>query len=63
MANLFNYGTEFDYEGQRYCVIGTDVSRNEIECQTVPFDEKYYWFKVTGENRVKLLNWTGEQLI
>ena len=56
MANLFNYGTEFDYEGKRYCVIGTDVSSNEIECQTVPFDEKYYWFKVTGENRVELLN-------
>lgn len=55
MANLYKYGTEFEYDKKRYCVIGTDVSRSEIECQTMPFDGNYYWFKVCGENRVRLL--------
>lgn len=55
MANLYEYGTEFEYDKKRYCVIGTDVGRNEIECQAIPFDGNYYWFKVCGENRVRLL--------
>lgn len=51
----FTYGKCFIYKGQKYCVIGTDVSRNEIECQTIPFDDNYYWFKVVGENKVCLI--------
>ncbi|MGN0366856.1 MAG: hypothetical protein ACI4E5_13110 [Suilimivivens sp.] len=51
----FGYGTHFIYKGTEYCVIGTDCSRNEIECQTIPDDNNFYWFKVTGKNKVRLL--------
>lgn len=45
----------FTFKGKEYHVIGTDVSRDEIECQTVPFDNRYYWFKVCGRNRVRMI--------
>ena len=48
----FCYGKHFKYKGKEYVVIGDDVSRNEIECQTIPFDNNYYWFKVIGENKI-----------
>ena len=51
----FAYGKHFLYKGKEYCVVGDDVSRNEIECQAVPFDNRFYWFKVVGENKVRLL--------
>ena len=51
----FKYGTRFIYEGTEYCVVGTDSSRNEIECQTVPPDDNFYWFTVTGKNKVCLI--------
>lgn len=52
----FIYGKHFLYKGKEYCVIGDDASRNEIECQTVPFDNNFYWFKVVRENNVQLIN-------
>lgn len=55
MANLYEYGTKFEYNKKQYCVIGIDACRSEIECQTMPFDGNYYWFKVCGENMVRLL--------
>lgn len=54
----FDFGTHFIYEGMEYCVVGLDSSRNEIECQTVPPNDNFYWFKVTGENKVCLLRQT-----
>ena len=51
----FVYGKHFLNKGKEYCVIGDDISHNEIECQTVPFDGEYYWFKVIGENKVQLI--------
>lgn len=51
----FVYGKHFLYKGKEYCVIGDDASRNEIECQSVPFDNNFYWFKVVGENKVQLI--------
>lgn len=51
----FKYGTHFIYEGMEYSVIGTDNSRNEIECQTVPSDNNFYWFKVIDKNKVRLI--------
>lgn len=52
----FEYGKRFTYEGKEYYIIGEDAGRNEIECQTVPLDSKFYWFKIVGENKVKLIN-------
>ena len=52
----FQYGTHFIYEKQEYCVIGTDCSSNEIECVTVPYDNKIYWFKVVNNNEVCLID-------
>lgn len=51
----FVYGKHFLYKGKEYCVIGIDATRNEIECQSVPFDNDFYWFKVVGENKVQLI--------
>ena len=53
---IFNYGSKFEYQGRTFCTIGTDVCRNEIECQTLPFDGNYYWFKVSGNaNKVRMI--------
>lgn len=52
----FVYGKHFWYKGKEYCIVGNDASRNEIECQTVPSDNNFYWFKVIGENKVQLVN-------
>ena len=51
----FRYGTCFIYNGNQYCVVGCDAVRNEIECQTIPSNGDFYWFKVMGQNKVQLL--------
>ena len=54
--SIFNYGSKFEYQGRTFCTIGTDICRNEIECQTLPFDGDYYWFKVSGNgNKVRMI--------
>lgn len=52
----FACGTHFMYQDKEYVVVGEDVTHNEIECQTVPFDNDFYWFKVVGENKVFKIN-------
>lgn len=42
------YGDKFKLKDKVYQVVGTDCARSEIECVTVPFDNKYYWFKQIG---------------
>ncbi len=58
MENLmenFKYGTHFIYNGKEYCVVGDDSGRNEIECISVPQDDRYYWFEVIDKNKVRLI--------
>lgn len=56
MTKNFEYGTHFMYQDKEYVVVGEDVTRNEIECQTVPFDNDFYWFKVVSNNKVIKVN-------
>lgn len=51
----FECGKHFIYKGKEYRIIGDDIGRNEIECETVPPDGDYHWFKVTSENTVFLI--------
>lgn len=52
----FVYEKYFQFKGKKYCIIGEDISRNEIECQTVPSDNNFYWFKVIEKNKILLIN-------
>lgn len=53
---IFEHGTTFTYQGKKFYTIGIDAPRDEIECQTVPFDGNYYWFKVSGNgNKVQMI--------
>lgn len=52
----FVYGKYFRFKGKKYCIIGEDITRNEIECQIVPSDNDFYWFKVIEENKIQLIN-------
>ena len=53
---IFEHGATFTYQGKKFCTIGIDASRNEIECQSLPFDGNYYWFKVSGNgNKVRMI--------
>lgn len=56
MAKKFEYGTHFIYQDKEYVVVGEDITRNEIECQTVPCDNDFYWFKVVADNKVFKVN-------
>lgn len=42
------YGDKFQLRDKLYQVVGNDYARSEIECVTIPFDNKYYWFKQVG---------------
>ena len=55
MVKNFKYGTQFIYKEKLYVVIGEDIERSEIECQTLPFDKNFYWFKVLDVNKVRLI--------
>lgn len=55
MARNFEYGTHFMYEDKEYVVVGADCTRNEIECQTIPSDNNFYWFKIVGKNKIQLI--------
>lgn len=48
---IFEYGFTFLYKGRKFMTIGIDVIRDAIECQTIPFDNEYYWFKVTNNGK------------
>ena len=39
------YGDKFKIKDKVFQVVGTDGTRDEIECVTIPFDNKYYWFR------------------
>mgnify|MGYP007097196795 CR=1 FL=1 len=52
----FEYGTHFIYQNREYIVVGEDTSRNEIECQTVPCDNEFYWFKIFSDNKIFKVN-------
>lgn len=56
LCPIFEHGATFTYQGKTYCTIGIDASRNEIECQTLPFDGDCYWFKVSENgNKVQMI--------
>ncbi len=55
MVRNFMYGIHFMYKDKEYAVIGEDIISNEIECQTVPADNDFYWFKVVGKNKIQLV--------
>lgn len=56
MMKNYEYGTHFMHQGKEYVVVGEDITRNEIECQTVPCDNDFYWFKVVDNNKVFKVN-------
>lgn len=52
---ILEFGTKFMYKGRQFKVVGQDIANMEIEAVTVPFDEKYYWFRIFKNGTMILL--------
>lgn len=54
---ILQFGTNFIYEECKFKVVGQDIVRLEIEAIKIPFDEKYYWFKISNNGTmIQLIN-------
>lgn len=52
LYQILEFGTNFVYKENKFKVVGQDIAKMEIEAIKIPFDEKYYWFKILNNGTI-----------
>lgn len=52
LYQILEFGTNFVYKENKFKVVGQDIAKMEIEAIRIPFDEKYYWFKILNNGTI-----------